>query len=59
MNHHPPSCRQSLLTLMSSFNPPAAILGLVIFAAAIVGSLTPIFHLVAADTVKENIIDVA
>lgn len=59
MNHHPPSCRQSLLTLMSSFNPPAAILGLVIFAAAIVGSLTPIFHLVAADTGKAKIIEVA
>lgn len=59
MNHHPPNRMQTLFTLMSSLNPPAALLVLTIFAAAIIGSLTPIFHLVAADTGKAKIIEVA
>ena len=59
MNHHPPNRRQTFFSLVSSLNPSVVILVLAIFAAAIVGSLTPIFHLVAADTGKAKIIEVA
>lgn len=59
MSHHPPNRTGLLSKLISSLNPPAFFLVLVIFAAAIVGSLSPIFHLAAAAPGKATIVEVA